>query len=247
MPEPSLPGRVLITGAARRLGAAMATALADAGWDVVLHYRRSAAEAEELAHEIEARGRRAWCLDADLAEVDHCRGLVPRAAEAAGGLEALINNASIFPASTLEDFEPEELFGNVQVHAVAPALLGRALYLRPEARHLVNLLDSKITGPDPEHLPYHLSKRMLADLTRVMARSFAPRLAVNAIAPGAMLPATGGDPSEFAALADTVPLGRTGRPEDVARAARYILESDFVTGQVLFVDGGRHMEGDLYG
>ena len=135
----------------------------------------------------------------------------------------------------------------MQVHAVAPALLGRALYLRPEARHLVNLLDSKITGPDPEHLPYHLSKRMLADLTRVMARSFAPRLAVNAIAPGAMLPATGGDPSEFAALADTVPLGRTGRPEDVARAARYILESDFVTGQVLFVDGGRHMEGDLYG
>ena len=225
----------------------MAMELADAGWDVVLHYRRSAAEAEELAHQIESRGRKAWCVDADLAEVEHCRDLVPRAAEAAGGLEALINNASIFPASTLDDFEPEELFDNVQLHAVAPALLGRALYLRPEARHLVNLLDSKITGPDPEHLPYHLSKRMLADLTRVMARSFAPRVAVNAIAPGAMLPATGGDPSEFAALADTVPLGRTGRPEDVARAARYILESDFVTGQVLFVDGGRHMEGDLYG
>jgi pteridine reductase len=241
------PGTVLITGAARRLGAAMALALADDGWDVVLHHRSSATDAEELAQRIVDRGRRAFCLTADLEDPEQCRSLVPRAAAAAGGLAALINNASIFPRSNLFDFEPEDLARNVQLHAMAPTLLARALYGRKEARHVLNMLDSKITGPDEEHLPYHLSKRMLADLTRVMAEQFAPRVAVNAIAPGPILPAVGGDAAAFTALAETVPLGKTGDPRDVAHAARYILASDFVTGQVLFVDGGRHLRGKLYG
>jgi NAD(P)-dependent dehydrogenase (short-subunit alcohol dehydrogenase family) len=225
----------------------MALELARGGWDVVLHYRSSASEAEELAQRIEALGRRAFTLRADLEQPEPCRELVPRAARAAGGLSALVNNASIFPASTLLDFEPEDLMRNVQLHAVAPTLLARALAARPEARHVLNILDSKITGPDQEHVAYHLSKRMLAALTRIMAVQLAPRIAVNAIAPGALLPATGADPAKFDALAATVPMRKTGNPRDVARAARYILESEFVTGQVLYVDGGRHMEGNLYG
>ena len=244
---PSSPGTVLITGAARRLGAALALELASAGWDIVLHYRSSATEAEELAQLIEAGGRRAFCLAADLEDPDACRALVPRAAAAAGGLSALVNNASIVPASGLFDFEPEDLARNVQLHAVAPTLLARALHERDEARHVLNMLDSKITGPDEEHVPYHLSKRMLADLTRLMAWQFAPRVAVNAIAPGAVLPPVGGDPVAFAALAESVPLRKTGEARDVAQAARYILASEFVTGQVLFVDGGRHLRGKLYG
>jgi len=251
-PSPdSAPGTVLITGAARRLGAAMARGLAAEGWDVVLHHRRSGAEAEALAEELRGLGRRAWTLAADLARPEDCEALVPRAVELAGPLSALVNNASIFPASQLADFSAEGLADCVQLHAVAPAILARAFAGGPfpsEAgtRHVLNLLDSKITGPDDEHLAYHLSKRMLASLTRVLARQLAPRVAVNAVAPGAMLPAVGAGGADFDSLAATIPLQRTGRPADVAAAAAFLLGSTFITGQTLFVDGGRHLEGRQY-
>ena len=130
---------------------------------------------------------------------------------------------------------------------MAPLLLARAFSELPEARQILNLLDSKISGPDEEHLAYHLSKRMLADLTRSMALTFAPRIAVNGLAPGAVLPADGKSLEQFAALAQEIPMRRTGTPEDISAAALFLLTSEFVTGQIMFVDGGRHLHGKLYG
>jgi pteridine reductase len=245
-PTPT-PGTVLITGGAKRLGAAIGLALAGAGWDVVVHYRHSQAPAEELCEEIRGLGRRAWAVAADLADPEQCSSLIPRAVDLAGGLEALISSASIFPSSTVFDVTAADIQKNIQVHAVAPLQLAQALWQRPEARHIVHMLDSKVTGPDNEHVGYHLSKRMLSDLTRMLARAFAPRVAVNAIAPGAILPAIDGDPARFATLASGVPLQKTGQARDITQAALYLLSSQYVTGQTLYVDGGRHMEGNLYG
>lgn len=240
-------GTAVITGAARRLGTAMALELASRGWDLVLHYRTSGTAAEELAESIREQGRKAWTLGADLSDPLACRTLIESAREVAGSLHALINNASIFPKSTLRDFEPESLIQNVQIHGVAPALLAREFAELPEARHIINMVDSKVTGPDDEHFAYHLSKRMLHSLTTILARELAPQIAVNAIAPGAILAADGDSASKFTALANTVPMKRTGDPADIAQAAAFLLESRFMTGQTLFVDGGRHLEGRLYG
>lgn len=251
MPTPQkpspLPGTVLITGAAKRLGAAMALGLGREGWKVIIHYRNSRQAAEEVVQQLRGQGASAWALQADLEDERACSQLIPRAIELAGPIHALINNASSFTASNLEDVTATTIGSNVQLNAVAPMLLARALCQQPEARRVINLLDSKITGPDDEHLAYHLSKRMLSDLTQLMARSFAPKVTVNAIAPGAILPAAGDSQTQFQELATSVPLQQTGTPEDILRAAKYLLDADFVTGQTLFVDGGRHMQGNLYG
>jgi pteridine reductase len=244
---PNRQGTVLITGGARRLGAAIARKLGAAGWDVVVHYRSSQAPAEQLVQELKSGGAQAWAVSGDLSDPKSCSALVDSAVETSGGLDALVCNASIFDSSTLFDLKAEDIQENVQMHAVAPLLLARRFAELPTARHVLNLLDSKITGPDDEHFAYHLSKRMLADLTRSMAVALAPGVAVNGVAPGAVLPAPGKSQAEFDALAQGVPLERTGTPEDIASAAHYLLTSEFVTGQVLFVDGGRHLQGNLYG
>ncbi|MFT7668494.1 MAG: pteridine reductase [Planctomycetota bacterium] len=242
------PGSIaLITGGARRLGAAMARTLADHGWDIVIHHRSSAKEAESLAEELRGLGRRAWTIEADLSSPGECKELVPRAVELAGSLSALVNNASIFPCSHFTNFEAQAVHDNVQLHAIAPALLAREFAKLASARHVLNMLDSKITGPDDEHFAYHLSKQLLASLTSIMARELAPQIAVNALAPGAMLPAAGVADQKFADLANTVPMKKTGTPADIASAAVFLLGSQFITGQVLFVDGGRHLEGQIYG
>jgi pteridine reductase len=243
----STPGTVLITGGARRLGAALARELGKAGWDVVVHYKSSREPAEELVQELKDMGRRAWAVRADLSDPESCAPLIETAANLSGGLEALVCNASIFDASTLFDLSAKDIQDNVQIHATGPLLLARRFSELPSARQILNLLDSKITGPDDEHFAYHLSKRMLADLTRSMAVALAPRVAVNGVAPGAVLPAPGKSQEEFDALAQDVPMKRTGSPGDITTAALYLLTSEFVTGQVLFVDGGRHLQGNLYG
>jgi len=244
----NLAGRTaLVTGAAKRLGRATALALAREGADVVVHYGRSGAEAEAAAEEIRRLGRRAWTVRADLSDPAQAAGLVAGACEQAGPLDILVNSASIFPDGRLTDVSAEELALNVQVNAMAPLALGRAFAAQGRRGDIVNFLDARITDYDRDHAAYHLSKRMLADLTRMMALEFAPAVTVNAVAPGLILPPAGEDESYLDRLASTNPLGRHGDAEDVTRAVLFLLASDFVTGQVIFVDGGRHMRGRMYG
>lgn len=245
--SPLMGKTALVTGAAKRLGRAIALALGSEGVKVVVHYGRSAAAAAQTADELRAAGVDAWTLQADLAQRETVASLFARAIELAGPIDILINNASIFRPDRVLDCAPEDIDLNLQIHAMAPLLLSRAMAAQARAGHIVNLLDSRITDYDREHAAYHLSKRMLLTLTRMLAVELAPGIAVNAVAPGLILPPAGKDESYLREMAHTNPLHRYGGPADIVQAVLYLLTSGFVTGQVLFVDGGRHMRGNMYG
>ncbi len=244
----SLAGKTaLITGGAVRLGRATALAVAGQGADVVIHYHRSAAEAETLAEEIGRLGRRSWTLGADLADGEQAEGLMGRAIEAAGGVDILVNNASIYPTGRIDEVTAADIAVNMQIHAVAPLMLSRGLAGQGRGGKIVNFLDSRVGDYDRHHAAYHLSKRMLLTLTRMLALELAPAIAVNGVAPGLILPPAGQDPEAFEKLAGTNPMQRVGSSAEVTDAVLLLLRSEFITGQVIFVDGGRHMKGCVYG
>ena len=237
----------LVTGAAKRLGRACALALASQGTNVVIHYNASAEEAETVAETCRSSGARAWIVQTDLAEPDEVVDLFELITENWGPLDVLINNASVFEPGRIADLALEELARNVRVNAFAPLALARALAAQKRPGAVVNFLDCRIVGGDPDHAAYHLSKRMLFTITRMLALELAPEVRVNAVAPGLILPPTGEDDGYLRRLAHTNPLNRHGSEKDVTDAVLYLLHSDFVTGQVLYVDGGRHMKGRVYG
>jgi hypothetical protein len=159
----------------------------------------------------------------------------------------LVNSASIFPESTAENLDAEAVHKNIDVNAMAPFLIARSLKRSGRRGAVVNFLDCMIADYDKKHLAYHLSKRMLHTLTRIMAVEFAPEIRVNAVAPGLILPPVGKDLSYLEAMTHSNLLGKHGGPEDVAAAAVFLLRSDFVTGEILYVDGGRSLRGAMYG
>ena len=244
----ALAGRTaLVTGAGKRIGRAVALALAEAGAGVVVHYGRSSREAEQTAEAIREKGVEAWTLQADLSDPAEAEGLFARAVEAAGPIELLVNGASIFPMSQLATFSVEELSRNVQINAMAPLQIGRAFAAQGREGAIVNFLDSRIMDYDEEHAAYHVSKRALFTLTRMMAREFAPTIRVNAVAPGLILPPDDKPEGFFERLADTNLLERVGTVGGVVDAVLFLLRAAFVTGEVLFVDGGRRLRGSMYG
>jgi len=238
----------LVTGAGRRLGRAIALGLAADGADLIVHYRSSAAEAEAVADDLSRGGARAWTVHADLADHDAAAGLVERCAELTGRpVDVLVNSASTFTASSVLEFTPEELSANLDVNALGPLLLARGLAAQDRPGQVVNLLDTRIVAYDHLHAAYHLAKRMLFTITRMLALELAPRVRVNAVAPGLVLPPPGETDEYLERLADTNPLLAHGAASDIVRAVRFLLTSPFVTGQVIYVDGGHHMHGRTYG
>jgi NAD(P)-dependent dehydrogenase (short-subunit alcohol dehydrogenase family) len=232
----------LVTGAAKHIGRAIALALAREGAHVALHFESSEKEVDELVAEIEGLGIRAVALRADLSDAGELEGLVSRATTALGKLEILVNNASIFPSDTLETIELASLRQNLEINAWAPLVLTRAFAAQTERGHVVNLLDSRVAGFDRTHVSYILSKQVLNALTRMTALELAPGISVNGVAPGLILPPAGEDESYVERLAQTLPLKRRGSPDDIAKAVVYLVTSVFVTGEVIYVDGGRHLK-----
>jgi pteridine reductase len=242
MGQESLAGMTaLVTGAAVRIGRAISLALAREGANVVLHCRRSAEEAAGLAEEIRGLGVQAWVLTADFSKREEYETLLDRAVEAAGDVHLLVNSASMFPANTVDSITLDDLSLALLVNAWVPFYLGRALVRLGGKRKIVNLIDTRITSDDPGHTAYILSKHLLYSLTRTCALAFAPDVTVNAIGPGLILPPPGQPESYLDSLVHTVPLKRHGDGSDVAEAAVYLLKSTFITGAIIFVDGGRHM------
>ncbi len=242
--EFTLAGRTaLVTGGARRLGRAIAVALAAQGAHVVVHYRSSATEAEMLCAEVRERGVQAWGLQADLADPAQAEALLQRAVDTAGPIGLLINNASTFAPSRLATVSFDELSANTAVNAWAPFVLSRAFARQGVRGRIINLLDAHIESGDPVHVAYLLSKHLLTTLTRLTALEYAPDITVNAVAPGLVLAPEGKDFAQLPHLIATVPLGRHGAPRDIVRTVLFLLESDFITGQVVYVDGGAHLVG----
>lgn len=237
----------LITGGARRLGASIARGLAAAGVNVALHYRESAAEAEALADELRAAGVRAATLPADLSDPAAAPRLLTAAAEALAPVDLLVNNASIFPEDNFADWSPEAVHRNVDINALAPFALARALGAAGRPGAVVNLLDTMIADYDRRHLSYHLSKRMLHTLTKILAVELAPGIRVNAVAPGLVLAPEGKDKGYLAGLAHSNLLQAYGSEAGVREAVLFLMRSGFITGQTIYVDGGRNLRGNLYG
>lgn len=224
-----------------RLGRAIATGLADAGADIVVHYRRSRAQAEEAVAELSDGGVRVDLIQADLSDPGDADSLIDRAWDTAGPIDMLVNSASRFPSSRLESLDFKALTDIVALNAWAPFALTRSLAARIDAGAVVNMLDTRIMGEDLPHAGYHVSKRMLADLTRMTALELAPGIRVNAVAPGYILPPPDQDRAYLERRAREVPLGRPGSPGDIAGAVVYLMSADYVTGQTIFVDGGQHL------
>ena len=237
----------LVTGAAKRIGRATALALASEGAHVVVHYRSSGKEAEQVASTIRKRGVEAWTIQADLADRHAAEALLAGAREGAGPIDILVNSASVFPTGTLADMTIEDIALNMQVNAIAPFIIARCFAAQGREGSVVNLLDTRIVDYDAAHTAYHMSKRMLFTLTRMMALEFAPSVRVNAVAPGLILPPPGKDDAFGERMTSRTPLQRVGDIEDVTDATLFLLRSEFVTGQVIFVDGGFHMKGSVYG
>jgi NAD(P)-dependent dehydrogenase (short-subunit alcohol dehydrogenase family) len=240
---PILKGKVaLITGAGKRIGRALAIALADEGVNVVAHDRKAMeAETVKVCDEVVKCGARAWSVVADLERPEEYESLIARALKAAGALDILINNASIFLPNTLADVGFSDVTRHLQVNAWAPFILSRDFARLVDCGKIINLLDTRITGYDRSHAAYVLSKRMLSVLTAMCALEFAPGFTVNAVAPGLILPPAGKDENYLTGLAESVPLRKHGGPGDIADAVLYLLKSDFVTGQIIYVDGGKHL------
>jgi NAD(P)-dependent dehydrogenase (short-subunit alcohol dehydrogenase family) len=236
----------LITGGAKRLGRSLALALAHEGIHIVLHYHRSSLPAEQLAESVRQMGGSCSTVQADLTDPRQAASLFAEAVTKAGPIDILINNASIFQAETLSHTTPESIQSNMQIHAIAPLMLSRSLAEQKRPAQILNILDTRAVCRDPQHIPYHLSKRTLLSLTRLLAEELAPSVTVNAVAPGLILPPEGEDEAYLEKLAHTNPLHRHGHPADIAEAALFLLRSEFITGQVIFVDGGHHMKGRLY-
>ena len=243
----------LVTGAAKRLGRAMALDLAAQGWDVALHYNHSSDEAEATAAEVRAKGRRAATLQADLLDEDAIRGLVPRVVDALGAPTLLVNNASIFEHDTLASANRESWDRHVMSNLRAPFVLTQAVAeLAPEpetdpggepvARALVvNMVDQRVLKPTPEFVTYSLAKAGLWWFTRTAAQALAPRLRVNAIGPGPTMKGARQSQSHFRRQREATILRRGADARGIVAALRFFVDSPAVTGQLICVDGGQHL------
>jgi NAD(P)-dependent dehydrogenase (short-subunit alcohol dehydrogenase family) len=237
---------VLVTGAARRLGRAIAIELARAGFDIALHYRRSAAEAEASAAYVRALGVRGECFAADLADEAECRALLPAVAQRLGRIDAVVNNASHFEYDNVETFSYAAMQTHWRANTAPAIVLAHALaaYLKgcSETGCVVNLLDQKLWNPNPDYFSYTLSKAALEAATTLLAQALAPQVRVAGVAPGVTLvsgPAMSDD--AFAAAHRMTPLGRSSTTDDVARTVRFVIESPAITGTTILVDGGQHL------
>lgn len=235
----------LVTGGAIRVGRAIALRLAGMGLDIAITYRGSKDEAQATVKDIEAQGVRAVALQADLADMDEAAAVPARVAEALSRLDVVVNSASIFfrtPVGGVTEEEWDDLFA---INAKGPFFLAQAAvpYLKYDDPCIVNILDTSVSRPFPGYVPYTASKAALDSVTIGLARALAPRVRVNAVAPGPVLPPEEYGEEELRRASDTTLLKRWGTPEDVADAVAYLVAADYVTGVVLPVDGGRAVRG----
>ncbi len=238
------PRAALVTGAGQRLGRHIALGLATAGWDVAVHYRQSEAAALAVAAEVEALGRRAVVLQADLASEAEVATLLPRAIAALGPIGCVVNNASQFEFDSAAAFSPALLAAHMQANVAAPLMLAQALHAATPDAHqavVINLLDQKLFNMNPDFLSYTLSKAALHTATTMLAQALAPRLRVCAVAPGLTLVSGDQTESGFAKAHQATPLGQSSNPQDIVDAVCYLADARAVTGSTLVVDGGQHL------
>lgn len=243
-PDLAPAGTVLITGAAQRIGRTIALSFARRGWSVAVHYRASAEAAETVLDELRAFGVRAAALKADLADLAETEALIPECAAALGAPTCLVNNASLFESDDLASLDARSWHAHLDANLRAPVLLSQSF-----ARHLpeggrgsiVNIIDQRVLKPSPEFFSYSVSKAGLWWATRTMAQALSPRIRVNAVAPGPVLPSIHQTEADFEAEMKATLLRKAATPGEIAAAVLFLAGAPSVTGQMICVDGGQHL------
>jgi len=240
--------RALVTGGAKRIGAAIARLLASSGYDLALHVRQHSNTTEAFCNELRTTGIYVHCISGELSDLEALPALM-RAATEYGPLRLLVNNAASFDADTFGTLEPERFSYSLAVVLQAPVLLAQAFAAQartsggfaPGEAAIVNLIDQRVFRPNPQAFSYTLAKSALLTATRTMAQALAPDIRVNGVGPGPTLANSHDGAEGFAREVAGVPLQRAVRPEDIAQAVVYLAEARAVTGQMIAVDSGQHI------
>jgi NAD(P)-dependent dehydrogenase (short-subunit alcohol dehydrogenase family) len=241
----TVPPAALVTGAAMRMGRAIALGLARAGYAVAVHCHRSRAEAEAVAEEIRDMGRPSGVVAADLADTQSVAGLVPAAVAAVGPLSLLVNNASQFEVDSFGSLDVALFDRQLAVNLRAPIFLAQAFAAQVPAGaadpSIVNIVDQRVLNPRPDYVSYHLGKAGLYTATATIAQALAPRIRVNAVGPGSTFRNLRQSEDQFRLEGEATPLGRGSAPEDIVEAVIYLARARSVTGQMIAVDAGQHL------
>jgi pteridine reductase len=240
-----LSGKVaVVTGGAVRLGKALALALAGHGVWLAIHYHSSATTAEETVAQIKALGSDALAIQADLSQASQAPAVIAQAAAHFGQVDILVNSAAIFEPGGLADTTEAIWDRHFAINLKSPFFLSQAFAAhvgRERPGHIVNIADWRAIRPGTNYMAYTLTKAALITMTQSLALALAPNIQVNAIAPGIILPPPGKDQAYLEWLAQKIPAGRVGSPAEVAKTLLFLLESDFITGETIFVTGGEHL------
>jgi NAD(P)-dependent dehydrogenase (short-subunit alcohol dehydrogenase family) len=236
---------VLVTGSAKRLGREIALGLAQAGWQVAVHYRDSVLEAIQTVADCSISGTVSAAFDADLSDEASVRALLPRVIQHFGHIDAVVNSAALFEHDEASNFSFTAMEQHMRCNTGAAIVLAQALHAHVCSRNargvVVNLLDQKLWNMNPDFLSYTLSKAALEAANTLLAMALAPQLRVVGVAPGLTLTSHLLSDEKFKALHKLSPLGRSSTPQDVASAVRFAIENSSITGTTLMVDGGQHL------
>jgi NAD(P)-dependent dehydrogenase (short-subunit alcohol dehydrogenase family) len=234
----------LVTGGAKRIGRTIALALADAGWDIAVHFNLSATEAGEVVEQVRARGRRAQAFRCDLADESAVQQLLPRIGAEFAPIQCIVNNASLFDYDSAADFSYARLEAHMRTNVGAPVALAQALHAAtPDGAQavVINLLDQKLYNLNPDFLSYTLSKAALQSAVTMLAQGLAPKVRVVGVAPGLTMISHIQSKEEFAATHAMSPLGASSQPDEVAQAVVFAARNRALTGTTILVDGGQHL------
>ncbi len=237
-----MKGTALITGGAKRIGRAITQSLAEAGYSIALHYNSSEEAARETQSLIENLNVKCTLFQANFADRSDVRNLISNVFDEFPDCNLLVNNASIFERGSLVETEEEQFDRHFDVNLRTPFFLSRDFARHCKQGHIVNIIDTKAARNVIQYFVYTLTKKALLEFTRMAAKELAPAIRVNGIAPGLILPPRGKGEDYLKELSSGVPLKRTGNPDFVVHALRFLLENEYVTGQCLFVDGGEHLK-----
>lgn len=235
----------LITGGAKRLGKIFATSLAKEGYDIVLHYNSSEGEALETKKEIESFDVSCHLLKRDL--MQNSDDLIKEAKSLYPNLEILINSASIFPNENILEISEKNFFDVIKLNSYAPLNLSIQWKKEINKGLIINIIDARHKNMDFTHFSYGLSKKLLYEITNHLAFSYAPDIRVNGIAPGVFLPPENKDESYLEKILQLIPLKRKGTEEEIHKALKFLIENEYLTGQIIYLDGGRHLLKGIYG
>lgn len=232
----------IVTGGAKRLGRAICLMLAEQGYDITLHYNSAIDSANETKKEIEKSGRRCLLSQGDLSQFDFYEKVINTTQEVLGQPKLLINNASVFDKIGFEDSDQACFDANINLHVKAPFFLSQAFSRRCEDQSLIiNMLDMRVARYQTAHFLYTLTKKTLKEMTLLLAKDLAPKIRVNGICPGAILPPEKSGKGYLKELAGATPMARPGQVNDILKALQYLVQSDYVNGEILYVDGGQQL------